>query len=95
MGAERKAGERVGKSLGETAPQLIAEGRSGSACLLGYDVLLASDAHTTENSDTLPAENIIAFYNETLKGFLAGERECGCSQPARFILLRSRIEVSA
>ena len=41
----------------------------------GYDVLLASDAHTTEDSDTLPAEKIIAFYNETLNGFWAGERE--------------------
>src|SRR6266487_4175973 len=41
----------------------------------GYDVLLASDAHTTEDSATLPAEKIIAFYNETLNGFWAGERE--------------------
>src|SRR6266581_6448392 len=41
----------------------------------GYDVLLASDAHTTEDSDTLSAEKIIAFYNETLNGFWAGERE--------------------
>ena len=43
--------------------------------LLGADVLLASDAHTTDDSDTLPAEKIIAFYNETLNGFWAGERE--------------------
>ena len=41
----------------------------------GYDVLLASDAHTTEDSETLPAENIIAFYNETLNGFWAGKRK--------------------
>ena len=41
----------------------------------GYDVLLASDAHTTEDSETLPAEQIIAFYNETLNGFWAGERK--------------------
>ena len=40
----------------------------------GYDVLLASDAHTTDDSATLPAEKIIAFYNETLNGFWAGER---------------------
>jgi nicotinamidase-related amidase len=40
-----------------------------------YDVLLASDAHTTEDSETLPAEQIIAFYNETLNGFRAGERK--------------------
>jgi len=39
----------------------------------GYDVLLASDAHTTDDSQTLPAEQIIAFYNETLNGFWAGE----------------------
>jgi len=41
----------------------------------GYDVLLASDAHTTDDSETLPAEKIIAFYNETLNGFWAGERK--------------------
>jgi nicotinamidase-related amidase len=41
----------------------------------GYDVLLASDAHTTEDSETLPAEKIIAFYNETLNGFWAGEHK--------------------
>lgn len=41
----------------------------------GYDVLLASDAHTTEDSETLPAEKIIAFYNETLDGFRAGEHK--------------------
>ncbi|HEU5375678.1 MAG TPA: cysteine hydrolase family protein [Ktedonobacteraceae bacterium] len=40
----------------------------------GYDVLLASDAHTTEDSETWPAEKIIAFYNETLNGFWAGGR---------------------
>ena len=39
----------------------------------GYNVLLASDAHTTDDSETLPAEKIIAFYNETLNGFWAGE----------------------
>ncbi len=39
----------------------------------GYDVLLVSDAHTTEDSETWSAEQIIAFYNETLNGFWAGE----------------------
>lgn len=39
----------------------------------GYDVLLVSDAHTTDDSETWPAERIIAFYNETLNGFWAGE----------------------
>lgn len=39
----------------------------------GYDVSLVSDAHTTDDSRTLPAEKIIAFYNDTLDGFWAGE----------------------
>jgi nicotinamidase-related amidase len=47
----------------------------------GYDVLVASDAHTTEDSNTLPAEKIIAFYNETLNGFWAGEHKARV-QPA-------------
>ncbi len=45
------------------------------AAAQGYDVLLASDAHTTEDSETWPAEQIIAFYNETLNGFWAGEHK--------------------
>jgi nicotinamidase-related amidase len=49
-----------------------------------YDVLLASDAHTTEDSDTLSAEKIIAFYNETLNGFWAGEHKARV-QPASAI----------
>lgn len=40
----------------------------------GYDVLLAGDAHTTDDSETWPAAQIIAFHNETLNGFWAGER---------------------
>lgn len=43
------------------------------AVVQGYDVLLASDAHTTDDSETLPAEKIIALYNETLNGFWAGQ----------------------
>ena len=43
------------------------------AVAVGYDVLLVSDAHTTDDSETLPADKIIAFYNETLNGFWAGE----------------------
>lgn len=39
----------------------------------GYDVILVSNAHTTEDSDTLTADRIIAFYNETLNGFWAGK----------------------
>jgi nicotinamidase-related amidase len=45
------------------------------AVAAGYDVLLASDAHTTEDSETLSAEQIIAFSKETLNGFWAGERQ--------------------
>src|SRR5258708_1489811 len=47
----------------------------------GYDVVLASDAHTTSDSETLPAEQIVAFYNETLNGFWAGEHRVAV-QPA-------------
>lgn len=39
----------------------------------GYDVLLVSDAHTTLDSKTLNAEQIIAFYNAASNGFWAGE----------------------
>ena len=41
----------------------------------GYDVTLVSDAHTTDDSKTLPAEQIVAFYNEVLNGFWAGEHK--------------------
>jgi nicotinamidase-related amidase len=59
----------------------------------GYDVLLASDAHTTEDSETLPAEQIIAFTNSTLNGFWAGEREVRV-QPASEIQFGSAAELS-
>lgn len=52
----------------------------------GYDVVLASDAHTTEDSETLPAGQIVAFYNETLNGFWAGEHQVKV-QPAHEIAL--------
>lgn len=39
----------------------------------GYDVLLVSDAHTTYDSRTLTAAQIIDFVNGNLKGFWAGE----------------------
>jgi nicotinamidase-related amidase len=54
--------------------QMCVDTTARRAVAQGYDVLLASDAHTTEDSKTLPAEKIIAFYNETLNGFWAGER---------------------
>ncbi len=52
----------------------------------GYDVLLVSDAHTTEDSETIPAEKIIAFYNKTLDGFWAGDHQIAV-QPAKEIEL--------
>jgi nicotinamidase-related amidase len=53
--------------------QLCVDTTARRAVAQGYDVLLASDAHTTDDSATLPAEKIIAFYNDTLNGFWAGE----------------------
>ena len=40
----------------------------------GYDVLLVSDAHTTFDNKTLTAAQIVAFYNEALNGFWAGNQ---------------------
>lgn len=42
---------------------------SRRATTLGYDVTLASDAHTTTESDTLTAAQIVAHHNETLDDF--------------------------
>ena len=53
--------------------QMCVDTTTRRAVASGYDVLLVSDAHTTDDSETLPAEQIIAFYNETLDGFWAGE----------------------
>jgi hypothetical protein len=36
---------------------------------LGYDVTLATDAHTTTDTDTLPADRMIAYHNEILDDF--------------------------
>ncbi len=46
---------------------------SRRAVSVGYDVTLVSDAHTTEDSDVLTAEQIIAHHNSTLDSFWAGE----------------------
>lgn len=43
-----------------------------SAVAHGYDVTLASDAHTTIDNQTLKAEQIIAHHNALLDGFNAG-----------------------
>jgi nicotinamidase-related amidase len=44
------------------------------AVAAGYDVLLAGDAHTTDDSEIWSAEQIIAFSNQTLDGFWAGKQ---------------------
>jgi nicotinamidase-related amidase len=43
------------------------------ALSMGYDVTLVGDAHTTEDSGVLTAEQIIAHHNNTLDHFWAGE----------------------
>jgi nicotinamidase-related amidase len=42
---------------------------SRRAVTLGFDVLLAADAHTTSDRDVLTAEQIIAHTNDTLDDF--------------------------
>lgn len=39
------------------------------ATSLGFDVLLAADAHTTRDNDRLSAEQIVAHHNDTLDDF--------------------------
>lgn len=48
---------------------------SRRAVSVGYDVTLVSDAHTTEDSDVLTAEQIIAHHNSTLNHFWADEHQ--------------------
>lgn len=45
------------------------------AVSLGFDVLLASDGHTTADTPTLRFEQIIAHHNAVLDGFDAGRHE--------------------
>lgn len=45
------------------------------AVSLGYDVVLASDAHATADTGALAADQIIAHHNDTLDGFDAGRAE--------------------
>ncbi len=42
---------------------------SRRAVSLGYDVTLVADAHTTTDTDTLPAVHMIAYHNEILDDF--------------------------
>lgn len=39
------------------------------ATTLGYDVILVGDAHTTWDTDILPAKTIIAYHNDILDDF--------------------------
>ncbi len=45
------------------------------AVTLGFDVLLASDGHTTADASTLRFEQIIAHHNAVLDGFDAGKHK--------------------
>ena len=45
------------------------------AVSLGFDTILASDAHTTADSETLRFEQIVAHHNALLDGFDAGDHE--------------------
>lgn len=45
------------------------------AVSLGYDVVLAGDAHATADAGALAADQIIAHHNDTLDGFDAGGAE--------------------
>jgi nicotinamidase-related amidase len=49
--------------------QFCIDTTSRRATTLGYDVTLASDAHTTTDSETLTAAQIVAHHNETLDDF--------------------------
>ncbi|MEO7002875.1 MAG: cysteine hydrolase family protein [Ktedonobacterales bacterium] len=65
-------------SRGITITRLVITGLRTERCVdttsrqavsLGYDVILASDAHTTADGDTLTAAQIIAHTNENLDDF--------------------------
>ncbi len=49
--------------------QFCVDTTSRRAISLGYDVTLVSDAHTTVDSETLTAAQIVAHHNETLDDF--------------------------
>jgi hypothetical protein len=41
--------------------------------MLGFDVTLVGDGHTTIDNDVLKAEQIIAHHNRALDGFSSGD----------------------
>jgi len=49
--------------------EMCVDTTSRRAVSLGYDVTLATDAHTTTDTDTLPAARMIAYHNEILDDF--------------------------
>lgn len=53
--------------------EVCVESTTRRAVSQGYDVLLAADAHATADRETLTAAQIVAFTNETLHGFWAGD----------------------
>ncbi len=49
--------------------EMCVDTTSRAAVSRGYDVTLAADAHTTTDTDTLPAARMIAYHNEILDDF--------------------------
>lgn len=56
------------------------------ALSMGYDVTLVSDAHTTDDSEVLTAQQIIAHHNNTLDNFWAGEHQVQVKPTSEVIL---------
>lgn len=51
----------------------------------GYDVILVSDAHTTDMGSLLPAESVIRHHNDLLNGF-GTDRGSISVQPLEMVL---------
>lgn len=67
---------------------------SRRAVALGYDVVLAADAHTTTDNRVLSAAQTIAYHNDLLWGF--GEEDgFGCGKHAIAVAPSSEITFSA
>jgi nicotinamidase-related amidase len=61
------------------------------AVSLGYHVTLVGDAHTTVDSKTLKAEQIIAHHNAVLDGFGAGSHSIAVKPAAEVIFERASV----
>jgi len=55
--------------IGGMKTEMCVDTTSRRAVSLGYDVTLVADAHTTTNTGTLPASQMIAYHNEILDDF--------------------------